>query len=70
MPAALFMSMVRALLRNFAEREADPGIILRDLNNAVGSTESFKCNFVTVSFFCFRSWIADPRGLLSGHPPP
>src|SRR5262249_41550605 len=51
-PAALFMSMVRALLRNFAQHEEDPGIILRDLNNAVAQ-QNPKCQYVTLSFCVF-----------------
>jgi serine phosphatase RsbU (regulator of sigma subunit) len=69
MPAALFMSMVRALLRNFAEHGHDPGIILRDLNNAV-TQQNPKCQFVTISFCVF-----DPRSQSiefssAGHPAP
>jgi len=41
-PAALFMSMVRALLRNLAETQGDPALILRDLNNAVAQ-QNPKC---------------------------
>ena len=68
-PAALFMSTVRALLRNLAEDETDPGILLQDLNNAVAQ-QNPKCQFVTISFCVF-----DPGGQTievasAGHPVP
>jgi serine phosphatase RsbU (regulator of sigma subunit) len=68
-PAALFMSMVRALLRNLAQTEQDPGVILRELNNAVAQ-QNPKCQFVTVSFCVF-----DPASQVievssAGHLPP
>jgi sigma-B regulation protein RsbU (phosphoserine phosphatase) len=69
MPAALFMSMVRALLRHFAERESDPGIILRDLNNAV-TRQNPKCQFVTISFCVFDPGAQDVEIASAGHPPP
>jgi sigma-B regulation protein RsbU (phosphoserine phosphatase) len=61
--------MVRALLRNFAEREADPGIILRDLNNAV-ARQNPKCQFVTVSFCVFDPGSRTLEVSSGGHPPP
>jgi len=68
-PAALFMSMVRALLRSLTKHETNTGIILRDLNNAVAQ-QNPKCQFVTMSFCVF-----DPRSRTlevssAGHPPP
>jgi phosphoserine phosphatase RsbU/P len=68
-PAALFMSMVRALLRSLAERQADPAILLRDLNNAVAQ-QNPKGQFVTLSFCVF-----DPSARMieissAGHPSP
>jgi serine phosphatase RsbU (regulator of sigma subunit) len=68
-PAALFMSMVRALLRNFAEREADPGIILRDLNNAVAQ-QNPKCQFVTISLCVFDPASKTMELSSAGHPLP
>lgn len=68
-PAALFMSMVRALLRNFAESESDPGIILRDLNNAVAQ-QNPKCQFVTLSFCVFDPATQTLEVASAGHPPP
>lgn len=68
-PAALFMSMVRALLRDFSERQEDPGIILRDLNNAV-ARQNPKCQFVTVSL-CVYDPLSHAIELASaGHPLP
>src|SRR5262249_41274856 len=69
MPAALFMSMVRALLRNFAERESDPGIILRDLNNAV-TQQNPKCQFVSISFCVFDPVSHSIEVASAGHPAP
>jgi phosphoserine phosphatase RsbU/P len=68
-PAALFMSMVRALLRSLVEQEEDPGLILLELNNAVAQ-QNPKCQFVTISFCVF-----DPSSQIieiasAGHPPP
>jgi len=68
-PAALFMSMVRALLRNFAERERDPGIILRDLNNAV-ARQNPKCQFVTMSLCVFDPASRTIEFSSAGHPAP
>jgi len=68
-PAALFMSMVRALLRNFAEHEADPGIILRDLNNAV-SQQNPKCQFVTIGLCVFDPSSKTMEVSSAGHPLP
>lgn len=68
-PAALFMSMVRALLRNLAERGSDPGIILRDLNNAVAQ-QNPKCQFVTISFCVFDPSSRTIELSSAGHPPP
>jgi sigma-B regulation protein RsbU (phosphoserine phosphatase) len=69
MPAALFMSMVRALLRNFADPGKDPGTILRDLNNAI-TQQNPKCQFVTVSL-CVFDPVSHAIELSSGgHPLP
>ena len=68
-PAALFMSMVRALLRNLAERENDPAIILRDLNNAVAQ-QNPKCQFVTISLCVFDPGSKTLEIASAGHPPP
>lgn len=68
-PAALFMSMVRALLRNLAERESDPGIILRDLNDAV-APQNPKCQFVTISLCVFDPASRTIEVSSAGHPPP
>jgi len=67
--AALFMSMVRALLRNLAERESDPGIILRDLNDAV-APQNPKCQFVTISLCVFDPASRTIEVSSAGHPPP
>jgi phosphoserine phosphatase RsbU/P len=69
MPAALFMSMVRALLRNFAERSGDPGIILRDLNNTL-TRQNPKCQFVSLSFCVFDPASRTLEVSSAGHPPP
>ena len=68
-PAALFMSMVRALLRNLAEREHDPSILLRDLNNAVAQ-QNPKCQFVTVSLCVFDPALRRVEVSSAGHPLP
>jgi serine phosphatase RsbU (regulator of sigma subunit) len=68
-PAALFMSMVRALLRNYAEREQDPAVILRDLNNAVAQ-QNPKCQFVTVSLCIFDPCSQVVEVSSAGHPLP
>jgi serine phosphatase RsbU (regulator of sigma subunit) len=68
-PAALFMSMVRALLRNFSEHESDPGIILRNLNNAVAQ-QNPKCQFVSISFCVFDPDSQSVEVASAGHPPP
>jgi serine phosphatase RsbU (regulator of sigma subunit) len=68
-PAALFMGTVRALLRNLAEREEDPGILLRELNNAVAQ-QNPKCQFVTLSFCVFDPGSQKVEIASAGHPPP
>jgi phosphoserine phosphatase RsbU/P len=68
-PAALFMSMVRALLRSLAERQADPAILLRDLNNAVAQ-QNAKGQFVTLSFCVFDPGARTIDISSAGHPPP
>ncbi|MGH7972616.1 MAG: SpoIIE family protein phosphatase, partial [Limisphaerales bacterium] len=68
-PAALFMSVVRALLRNLAEREAEPGVLLRDLNNAVAQ-QNPKCQFVTISLCVFDPGSQSLEISSAGHPPP
>jgi len=68
-PAALFMSMVRALLRNLAESEHDPGILLRDLNNAV-ARQNPKCQFVTISLGVFDPASRTLELSSAGHPAP
>jgi phosphoserine phosphatase RsbU/P len=68
-PAALFMSMVRALLRHFAERGSDPGVLLRDLNNAVAQ-QNPKCQFVTLSFCIFDPRARSIEVASAGHPAP
>jgi len=68
-PAALFMSMVRALLRNLAESQQDPGDILRDLNNSVAQ-QNPKCQFVTLSFCVFDPGSRTIEISSAGHPPP
>ena len=68
-PAALFMSLVRALLRSLAERQADPAILLRDLNNAVAQ-QNPKGQFVTLSFCVFDPATRTMEMSSAGHPPP
>jgi sigma-B regulation protein RsbU (phosphoserine phosphatase) len=68
-PAALFMSMVRALLRNLAEQQDDPGILLRELNNAVAQ-QNPKCQFVTLSFCVFDPSSQSIEVASAGHPSP
>ncbi len=68
-PAALFMSMVRALLRSLAERQADPAILLRDLNNAVAQ-QNPKSQFVTLSFCVFDPGARTIEVSSAGHPSP
>lgn len=48
MPAALFMAMVRTLLRHLAQTVSEPGELLQRLNNAV-SQDNPKMMFVTVA---------------------
>ncbi|HEV8542063.1 MAG TPA: SpoIIE family protein phosphatase [Verrucomicrobiae bacterium] len=69
MPAALFMSMVRALLRNFADPGKDAGTILRDLNNAIAE-QNPKCQFVTLSFCLFDPVSRAIELSSGGHPLP
>jgi serine phosphatase RsbU (regulator of sigma subunit) len=68
-PAALFMSMVRALLRSLAEKEEDPAILLRDLNNAVAQ-QNPKGQFVTLSFCVFDPGACAIDISSAGHPSP
>jgi phosphoserine phosphatase RsbU/P len=68
-PAALFMSMVRALLRSLAEKEADPALILRDLNNSVAQ-QNPKGQFVTLSFCVFDPGARTIDISSAGHPSP
>ena len=68
-PAALFMSTVRALLRSLAERQADPAILLRDLNNAVAQ-QNAKGQFVTLSFCVFDPGARIIEISSAGHPSP
>ncbi len=68
-PAALFMSMVRALLRNLAESQNDPGKILRDLNNAVAQ-QNPKCQFVTLSLCVYDPGSRTIEVVSAGHPYP
>ncbi len=68
-PAALFMSMVRALLRNLAEREDDPGVLLRYLNNAVAQ-QNPKCQFVTLSLCVLDPVLKTIEIASAGHLPP
>lgn len=68
-PAALFMSMVRALLRSLAEMQADPAILLRDLNNAVAQ-QNPKSQFVTLSFCVFDPSSRTIELASAGHPSP
>jgi serine phosphatase RsbU (regulator of sigma subunit) len=68
-PAALFMSTVRALLRNLADREADSGTLLRELNNAVAQ-QNPKCQYVTLSLCVFDPGSQKLEVASAGHPPP
>lgn len=68
-PAALFMSMVRALLRSLAEKEADPASLLRELNNAVAQ-QNTKGQFVTLSFCVFEPGARTIEISSAGHPAP
>jgi sigma-B regulation protein RsbU (phosphoserine phosphatase) len=68
-PAALFMGMVRALLRSFAERQTDPAILLRDLNNAVAQ-QNPKGQFVTLCLCVFDPGARTLDISSAGHPPP
>jgi phosphoserine phosphatase RsbU/P len=68
-PAALFMSMVRALLRNLAERHDDPGLILKELNNAV-TRQNPKCQFVSLGFVVFDPATRALEAASAGHPLP
>jgi len=68
-PAALFMSMIRALLRNVAEHESDPGLILRELNNKV-VLQNPKMQFVTISLGVFDPSSRTIELASAGHPAP
>lgn len=68
-PAALFMSMVRALLRSLTQQQTDPAILLRDLNNAVAQ-QNPKGQFVTLSFCVFDPGAGTIDISSAGHPPP
>ena len=69
MPAALFMSMVRALLRSLAQKQPDPAILLRELNNAVAE-QNPKGQFVTLSFCVFDPGLRTIEISSAGHPSP
>lgn len=68
MPAALFMSMVRALLRNFAQPGKSAGHILQELNNAVAQ-QNPKCQFVTIVLCILEPAQRAVELSSGGHPP-
>lgn len=68
-PAALFMGVVRALLRSLAKRQADPATLLRELNNAVAQ-QNPNGQFVTLSFCVFDPGARTMEISSAGHPAP
>lgn len=67
-PAAIFMSMVRALLRNIAHPRKTAGEILRDLNDAL-ARENPNCLFVTLALAVFEPCNGQLQLASGGHPP-
>lgn len=67
-PAAIFMSMVRALLRNIASPRKNAGEILRDLNDAL-ARENPNCLFVTLALAVFEPCSGQLQLASGGHPP-
>ncbi len=68
-PAALFMSMVRALLRERAEAGGAPGEILRDVNNAV-ARQNPKDQYVTLLLAILDPAPRTVEVASAGHPAP
>ncbi len=69
MPAALFMSMVRALLRQIAKNSLSPAEILRQLNQAV-ARENPKLMFVTMVVAVYDVVSGECLLARAGHPAP
>jgi len=69
MPAALFLSVVRTLLRHLAPDVADPGVLLQRLNNAL--TENNPTGmFVTLALCLLDPQTGDLTLARCGHPGP
>ncbi len=68
-PAALFLTSVRALLRHFATTIADPGELLRALNDAVAA-DNPNMTFVTLALAAVEPGVGRMVVATGGHPPP
>jgi sigma-B regulation protein RsbU (phosphoserine phosphatase) len=66
--AALFMTVVRFLLRHVAESGGSPGEILQKVNNTLAQ-DNPKCLFVTVVFGVFDPASGELQVASAGHPP-
>lgn len=67
-PAALFMNMVRAHLRNLAQPSRSAGEILREVNDAL-ARENPNCLFVTMALAIFDTRSCHVQLSCGGHPP-
>jgi sigma-B regulation protein RsbU (phosphoserine phosphatase) len=69
MPAALFMSMVRALLRQLTRPGVGPAEILRALNDTL-ARDNPKFMFVTIAFGIYDATSGECTVARAGHPAP